>query len=223
MRKIQAFLGLALLWTGFALAAGSGSMPADASRVSAPASPEEQARLSYNAGVRALEKAEAYADDAARQTDGRRRDKTLAKATTGYRAALRKFERATELMPRMHEAWNYVGFTRRKLGDFPAALAAYDQALSLRPDFAEAIEYRGVACLGANRLDDAKEAYLWLFARNRTMAAQLLAEMHRWVESHRGDEASARTVEPFASWVSERSVIAAQTAGLTREGAAAAW
>jgi hypothetical protein len=31
------------------------------------------------------------------------------------------------------------------------------------------------------------------------------------------------TVESFASWVSERSNIASQTASLTREGAASAW
>lgn len=221
MRKINGFLGLALLWTGMALAAGGGSMPADTSRQAAAPSPEEQARMAYNTGVKALEKAIAQADDAARQTDVKRRDKALAKATSGYRAALRKFERATELAPRMHEAWNYVGFTRRKLGDYPAALAAYDRALALRPDYAEAIEYRGVAYLGLGRLDDAKQAYLTLFARNRTMAAQLLAEMNRWVEAHRGD--GKETVEAFASWVSERSAIAAQTAGLTREGAAAAW
>jgi len=30
-------------------------------------------------------------------------------------------------------------------------------------------------------------------------------------------------LESFASWVSERSAIAGQTAGLTREGASAAW
>jgi tetratricopeptide (TPR) repeat protein len=221
MRKINVFPGLALLWTGLALAAGGGSLPADSSRLATPPSPEEQALMAYNTGVKTLEKAIAQSDDAVRQTDARRRDKGLARATSGYRAALRKFERATVLAPRMHEAWNYVGFTRRKLGDHPGALAAYDRALALRPDYAEAIEYRGVACLGLGRLDDAKQAYLTLFARNRTLAAQLLAEMHRWVEAHRGDR--TETVEAFASWVGERSAIAAQTAGLTREGAAAAW
>ncbi len=75
----------------------------------------------------------------------------------------------------MHEAWNYLGYTHRKLGDYQAALTAYDRALNLKPGYPEAIEYRGHAYLGLNRLEDAKQAYLTLFAGNRQLAAQLLA------------------------------------------------
>jgi cytochrome c-type biogenesis protein CcmH/NrfG len=37
----------------------------------------------------------------------------------------------------MHEAWNYIGYTSRKLGDLDKALAAYGEALRLKPDYAE--------------------------------------------------------------------------------------
>jgi hypothetical protein len=36
-----------------------------------------------------------------------------------------------------------------------------------------------------NRLDDAKQAYLTLFAGNRKLAAQLLAAMQSWVGEHK--------------------------------------
>jgi len=125
----------------------------------------------------------------------------------------------------MYEAWNYVGYTNRKLGNYPEALIAYDRALNLKPGYAEAIEYRGHAYLGLNRLDDAKQAYLTLFAGNRKLAAQLLAAMQTWVGEHRGNPGpvDGASLDAFASWVSERSAIASQTAGLTREGASAAW
>ena len=105
------------------------------------------------------------------------------------------------------------------------AIAAYDRALALKPDFAEAIEYRGHAYLGLNRLADAKDAYLTLFSANRKLAGQLLAGMQTWVGEHRGNPegVDGAALEAFASWVNERSAIASQTAGLTREGASAAW
>jgi tetratricopeptide (TPR) repeat protein len=212
-----------------AFGAGGGSMPMPSSTGSAsrlePATPEERAREAYNAGVRGVEKGDDLGADAARQTDDKKKQRSLDKAKKAYDGALKKFTLATELNPRMHEAWNYVGYTNRKLGNYQAALTAYDRALSIEPKYAQAIEYRGHAYLGLNRLDDAKQAYLTLFAGNRQLAAQLLTAMQAWVGEHRGNPSGVdvASLDAFASWVSERSTIAQQTAGLTREGARAAW
>jgi tetratricopeptide (TPR) repeat protein len=208
-------------------------MPATPSfETRAPRSPEEQARTHYNDGVRALERADELSDsvsaDAARQGDPRKREKLRRKASQSYSGALRKFARATELQPTMHEAWNYLGYSHRKLGNYAEAMSAYDRALALKPGYPEAIEYRAHAYLGLNRIADAKQAYLELFAGNRTLAASLLAAMQEWVGEHRGGAHAGATVDvatldSFASWVTERRAIASQTAGLTRAGAAAAW
>jgi tetratricopeptide (TPR) repeat protein len=212
-----------LLSAGTAFGAGSGSMPSMPHVASA--SPEDQARDAYNAGVHVVEKADDLSADAARQTDARKQQKMLGKAHSSYAAARKKFARATELNPRLAEGWNYLGYTSRKVGDYEAALAAYDHALGLKPGFPEAIEYRGHAYLGLNRLNDAKQAYLALYSSNRKLAAQLLSGMQEWVGAHRGDPAGidAASLDAFASWVSERGTIAAQTASLTREGASATW
>ena len=189
-----------------------------------PATPEEQARSAYNTGIRGVEKGDALLADAARQTDARKQEKLRGKAESAFSGALKKFTRATELQPSMHEAWNYLGYSNRKLGRYDAALAAYERALTLKPGYPEALEYRGHAYLGLNRLGDAKDAYLALFASNRKLAASLLAGMQQWVGQHRaGAGVDPGSYESFASWVQERSAIASQTAGLTREGAAAAW
>jgi tetratricopeptide (TPR) repeat protein len=226
MRKTLSTLALGLLISGTTFGAGSGGMSGgDSFPRPGRASPAEQARLAYDMGVRSVAKADALGADAARQADEKKREKLRVKSGDSYTIAHRKFTRATELDPALHEAWNYLGYTRRKLGDYPAALAAYDRALALKPDFAQAIEYRGHAYLGLDRLADAKDAYLALFGSNRALAAQLLRGMQDWIAAHRNDPAGmdVAAVDAFSSWVLERSSIASQTARLTREGASAPW
>lgn len=217
---------LLLASTCTAFGAGGGPSPSPTPTQSRePLSPEDQARNEYNAGVRLVEKADKLSADAMHQGDERKKTKAFSKAEQSYAAAMKKFVHATELQPSNYQAWNYVGYTSRKMGRYEDALAAYDRALRLKPDYAEAIEYRGHAYLGLNRLSDAKTAYLALFAGNRQLAATLLSAMQAWVGEHRNNAGGVdgATVESFASWVSERSNIANQTASLTREGAASAW
>lgn len=216
-----------LLATGPTFGAGGGSMPSGGMQGGGmdsrqQRSPEDEARDQYNGGVRLVEKADSLTADASHQADERKQQKAATKAGQAYRNALKKFARATELNPSMYQAWNYVGYTNRRLGNFDAALQAYDRALRLKPDYPEAIEYRGHAYLGLNRLSEAKDAYLALYAANRKLAAQLLAGMQEWVGAHR-DNTGGLDVESFAAWVNERSSIASKTASLTREGTAAAW
>jgi tetratricopeptide (TPR) repeat protein len=227
MRSLAAVLGTLTLvasWTAFGAGGGSMPSPMPSAAQREPPSPEEQARSAYNQGIRGVEKGDELRADATRQSDARKQQKLSRKADDAYAGAIRKFTRATELKPAMYEAWNYLGYCQRKLGRYDAALAAYEKALSLKPDYAEAIEYRGHAYLGLNRLRDAKNAYLALFASHRQLAASLLAAMQQWVGEHRGSsDVDAGTLDAFAAWVTERQVIATQTAGLTRAGAVSAW
>jgi tetratricopeptide (TPR) repeat protein len=222
-KTIAVTLLLAVACTAFG--AGGGSMATPSDRNAIPQSPESQARNAFNTGVRMVEKADALMADAARQKDERKQAKTRDKARQSYSNALRKFAQAIEIESSMYTAWNYLGYTQRKLGNSQDALSAYDRALSLKPGYPEAIEYRGQAYLALDRLSEAKEAYLALFAGNRKLAAQLLTAMQAWVGEHRNDAAGVdgAMLESFASWVTERSTIAGQTAGLTREGAVSAW
>jgi tetratricopeptide (TPR) repeat protein len=124
----------------------------------------------------------------------------------------------------MPEAWNYVGYTNRHLGNYDAALSAYEQALNLKPGYPDALEYRGEAFLGLNRIADAKQAYLDLFAGNRQLADKLLVAMRGWLDGQKASaSADATAVGEFDKWIQERSTIAGQTAALTRDGAAASW
>jgi tetratricopeptide (TPR) repeat protein len=223
LRPLAFILFFATTCTAFG--AGGGPAPMPSMQTREPLTPEDQARNDYNAGVRLVEKADELSADAMHQTDQHKQTKARGKADQAYSTAMKKFANATKLQPSNYQAWNYVGYTNRKLGKYDAALAAYDQALKLKPDYAEAIEYRGHAYLGLNRLAEAKSAYLALFSGNRQLAGTLLAAMQEWVGLHRGNAegVDGATLESFASWVSERSTIASQTASLTREGAVSAW
>ena len=98
-----------------------------------------------------------------------------------YSLALGKFQRAVRLDPKMHQAWNYLGYSHRKLGDYDASLEAYEQALALRPGYPEAIEYRAEAYLALKRFKDAEQSYLDLFGTNRAIADKLLDAMKSWI------------------------------------------
>jgi tetratricopeptide (TPR) repeat protein len=188
-------------------------------------SPQIQAKVLYNTGVRDVRKADNFETSAATLSDATKKTKALGEARTLYSTALGKFQRAVQLDPRMHEGWNYVGYTHRKLGDFEDALAAYERALALHPGFPEAIEYRGEAYLAVNKIADAQQSYLDLFAVNRAMAGKLLDAMKSWIAAQRSASTAAdpTAVNELDRWVQERAQIAAQTASLTREGTAASW
>jgi tetratricopeptide (TPR) repeat protein len=97
-------------------------------------------------------------------------DAAPAAADDPYAAGVAAFERedwqgvldhmrqALKARPWMDNAHNLMGFAYRRLGDYPAALEAYDKALTLNPYNRGALEYLGEAYLELNRPDDAKEA-----------------------------------------------------------------
>ncbi len=160
------------------------------------------ARAHYATGMG--HKAEAWAQEtaAAEATDEPTRAAAAAAATAAYEAAITAFGKALKLDLNDHEAANELGYALRRTGNYQKALGAYNFALTIKPDFYPAIEYRGEAYLALGRLQAAKDAYMTLFRNEPTLAAQLLTAM-----------AAAETDAEFAAWVAERQQLAARTAG----------
>ena len=204
---------------------GGGAMPSMSRPAPRVATPQQQARDLYNDGVGYVKKADKIDAEAAKASDAGKKERAARDAHDRYASALGKFQQSVQLDPGGYEAWNYVGYTSRKLGHYDDALAAYERALTLKPGYADAIEYRGEAYLAVNRLDDAKKAYLDLFAGNRALADKLLTAMKGWVAAQHAAPAgeNAASVEELDKWIQERSQVAAQTAALTRAGTASAW
>lgn len=224
------FAGVAVLATltfgsGTILASGSGpSMPrmpsggsSGGSSMSTPhVSPEEQAANKYNHGLKTQEKADETWKEAQSATDEKKRTKAEESAKKEYEKAKADYEAAIKLDPTHYQAQGALGYVLRRLGNYDDSLIAYAQALKIKPGFTPAIEYRGEAYLGLNRIEDAKADYMTLFASDRPHADQLAVAMKSWVEGRRKDARGVdpAVVEDFSKWLDSRKEIAAQTSAL---------
>jgi tetratricopeptide (TPR) repeat protein len=222
-----AAIGLGLIFAAMgscvAFASGSGGGAPSGGSFNMPErqmTPEEQAKQAYNQGVRAVKAADKLAKAAEEATDEKKKTKALDKAKRQYENARGYFAAALQRKVDMYEAWNYVGYTSRKLGEYDKALQAYDEALRLKPSYGEAIEYRGEAYLALNRIEDAKNAYMTLFQSSRPLADELMAAMQKWVAERRAAGNAAAEVDALAQWIDERSNIARQTASLATDAPA---
>src|SRR5207249_28576 len=111
-------------------------------------------------GVTARHEAERYFSDgyndavkAGKDFDKGKKDN----ATKKYQRARERCQKAVQLDSTYYEAWNLVGFTSRRLGDYPHSFEAYRTALRLKPDFALALEYYGEGLLETGDLAGAKQ------------------------------------------------------------------
>jgi tetratricopeptide (TPR) repeat protein len=213
-RRWQAALLLAALVGTYQVAAraSSSSMPASAGPAARTLTPEERAVESYNSGIAHRDKGLKSEQKAAAAPDADRA-KDQQKALDEYQKALKDFSRASELNPQLFQAYNGMGFAYRKAGDFAKALEMYDKALQMAPGFPDAIEYRAEAFLALNRMEDAKQAYLALFASDRHQADILMTAMTDWIARRRADAAGVdpAALTAFESWVKERGALANDT------------
>ncbi|MDB9415743.1 tetratricopeptide repeat protein, partial [Microcystis aeruginosa] len=69
--------------------------------------------------------------------------------------AIASWDRALEIKPDNHEAWNSRGVTLNNLGRYEEALASSDKALEIKPDFYHAWYVRGFALNGLGRFEQA--------------------------------------------------------------------
>lgn len=212
-----------VLGSGAASAAGGGGAPSGGGSFNMPErqlTPEEQAKQAYNQGVRAVKAADKLGKAADEATDEKKKTKASDKAKRQYENARGYFAAALQRKADMYEAWNYLGYTSRKLGEYDKALQAYNEALRLNPSYSEAIEYRGEAYLGLNRIEDAKGAYMTLFQSSRPLADQLMGAMQKYVNDRRSAGNAAPEIDALAQWIDERSNIARQTASLAPDAPA---
>ncbi len=218
-------LGLSvLLMSSVVLAAGSGGSGFPSVGSGSPQSdrtPEERAASAYKSALKYKKKAWNYEAQAEKAKTERARQKLLDKAAKQYRKVIKTQRRAYNLDHRLYQALNELGYAYRKTGDYTNALAAYNTALKIRPDFLQAIEYRAEAMMALGYFEETKKAYIHLFRRDTDLAEQLMHAMEVWVEQH-GENQNGTLDEkqkPFADWVHERSALMGQSQSLSQNNA----
>jgi tetratricopeptide (TPR) repeat protein len=119
-------------------------------------------------------------------------------AAKKFKHALDRGRQAVALDSTYHEAWNLVGFTSRKLNDYPGALAAYDHCLRIKPDFAPAREYLGEAYVEMGQPKKAREQLVWLEHLGQDDQAKSLKDKIVAYETAHPDTTAAPTASPAA-------------------------
>jgi tetratricopeptide (TPR) repeat protein len=205
MQRIHLISALALL----ALAPAAYAIPdADGNLVdpAAAAAPDlsndgaMKARLQYNLGFETFQKTTELEMAGASFTGAKARDNAQA-VSDGFRKARDNFRSAAAAEPKMKEAWNMVGYTSRRVGDYEESLAAYDKALALAPDYPEAIEYRAELFVMTGRFTQAREAYAVLQKSSPSYAATLKTSMKDFIKKGGTSPATPEERSAFAAWV----------------------
>jgi len=160
-----------------------------------------KARLNYNLGYEVFEKTQKQEIAAGSLAGAKARDAQEA-AMKGYAEARENFRTAAAADPDMKEAWNLIGYTSRRLGDYEESLSAYDSALKLSPDYPEAIEYRAELYLLTGRLQEARSAYASLQKSSPSYAGVLLQSMQGWASAPPASaHVSGADKDAFVAWV----------------------
>ncbi len=217
LTMIGALSGVLVLSGPLVQGSASGSMPggdygggtSQAQRMT----PQQMAVKRYNAGLKHKRRAQDYEDKAATAKNDEDRDKQLKKAKSQYESAIEDYRRAIGYDTGAYQAMNELGYAYRKVGDYEAAVKAYDAALLVKPNFSPAIEYRAEAYLALSMFQQVKDSYLELVRGDQDQAAALMRAMDAWLQTHRED--ATVDAKAFSEWVIDRKAVAASTVSLS--------
>lgn len=175
--------------------------------------PDKAAAKAYAAGMKTMAKAHEQEAILARETDAEKRGRAREKLEDFYGRAIDQFTQVLENQDNS-DAWNQICYVHLQLAAYREAMDDCNHALKLKPDLLPAVQSRGAAYLGIDRLDDAKASYMDLFYHSRPLADQLMVSMHAWLTSHRAAANGMRAadIDAFDKWVQERDGIAHTTA-----------
>lgn len=149
-----------------------------------------RAVISAMVAIAALAPATAGADPSAETVEQLRQAPADATADSEYFRGVRArvvkdwagaeaaFRHAIVQRPDHADAWNELGYALRNQGRYDESVSAYHEALRLRPDFPEALEYLGEAYVKMKRLEDARR----VLARLRVLDADRAQELAEFIE-----------------------------------------
>lgn len=192
-----------LVISGHTFAAGGGSVGSFPSQPVERKTPEQLAVENYNRGISYRDKAWEYEKEATQEDGARATTRLMKKATKAYKSAAKRFRSAVKYEPRLYQAHSSLGYALRKLGNYEASLSAYNQSLELKPDYAEAIEYRAEAWLALGNIEGTKSSYLQLVKLDPERADELMKAIEAWLENP-PDNASPDSVADLEAWATER-------------------
>ena len=137
----------------------------------------KQSTAAYNNGVKRIDHAKKMGEKGDSTFSFNYRAVTDDKVRHEFEEAVKDLQKALALNPDFKEADNNLGYCYRKLGKLNESLAAYDKAIALDSNFAQAREYRGETYLALDRPVDAQHELAFLQAMKSPFADQLAHSM----------------------------------------------
>lgn len=213
------------LSAGAAFAAGSGGGGGPIPTTSGTTkSPEQIARAQYKYGLKQKDKALRALEQAQQASSDKKRAKFEKRAQKAFTKAADHHKKVLQADPKHFKAANELGYALRKSGDFRNAVGAYNYALQLKPDFLEAIEYRGEAFIALGYFNEARGAYLRLYREDQNLALELMSAMTKWVDQRSaGTEPMNEAEQGFADWIAERKRLVGFSTNPAAQRPAGAW
>jgi len=193
MRLRWTWFVLTILVAAPALASMGGGRPSNPPPSSStPPSGSESESDDSNSPRKQAERAYADAYDQVGKGNADLANSKTKDAQKKFKKALDAAQQAVTLDPKYHEAWNLVGYTSRKLGDYDGALKAYATCLDIKPDYAPAREYLGEAYVELGQIDKAREQLVMLDHQEATDEAKTLkSKIDTWSAAHPDSSAAA--------------------------------
>ena len=147
-------------------------------------SPQQLAVSNYNAGIKNRDKAEELEVQLASADTPKQRKKLEKKITKQYKKAVKRFRASVKKVSSFYQAHASLGYTLKQLGDFDDAMATYNHALRLRPQYTPAIEYRAEAYLALKNFDGVKEAHTQLARYDPNHKQELEGAIMEWLDTN---------------------------------------
>ena len=110
--------------------------------------------LSFCLGTNALAAGNGGGNAPSQPSEYRKAVKAIKKEN--YAQAVELLQTVVDENPKNANAWNYMGYSLRNLNKYDEALAAYEQALQIKPKHKGALEYLGELYLQTGQLEKAK-------------------------------------------------------------------
>ncbi len=205
---------LFIFYIGSAIAAGGSSMGGTSMPSTPQKTPQQLAVEHYNAGLKYRETALELTTELATAETEKDKKKLEKKIAKQYERAAKKFRSAIKQVPLLYQAHGSLGYALKQLGKFDEAMAAYNEALRLRPEYTPAIEYRAEAYLALGQYDGVITAHGLLVQFDADHQAQLELAIHKWLKANKRDETNA----PFYDWATALDSLPSDQASVAVEG-----
>jgi tetratricopeptide (TPR) repeat protein len=169
----------------------------------------QAALMTFNQGVRELDRAEKLAERATTEEVEKKRIKLLERSAEANEAAVAYLMQALKTKPDMIEAYDALGMAFRRLGKYQEALEIHAIALRRDPDSLDNFAGWAESLLELNMLGNATASYTKYAEEGSPRAPILMDAMKKWLASRQADpgDLDPEHIQRMADWLAQQEQV----------------